>query len=315
MKKQKSKFVAILVFFCCTFFVLTIGCSKNDKAGTDSEILQVVVTLSFFEDMVSQVGGEHIQVTALIPVGVEPEDYEPVPADIRAINDATLFIYNGHNMERWLPSIISDFASRENFYALAEQEEIETIPLPEGPFAGDPDPHVWTDVKNAIIYVQKIYSILADASPENRDYFKARTQKYVRELDDLNSWIKEQVEKIPHSKRVLITSELCFQYFARAYGFFHDAIWTINAPEEGTPAQIIRIIDVLRKVTAPSVFVENQVDHRPMERVSRETGISIGGILYSDSLSQPGEGGETYIKMMRSNVKQMVEALTGKESD
>jgi len=309
MHKPEKILVLIMVLGLASLFMP--ACERDTATDTpeEGEPLQLVVTLSFFEDMVNQVGGEKVDVKALVPVGVEPEDYEPTPSDVGAIEDADYFIYNGLNMERWLPQVISDLEERENFKPLAEDERFDTIPLPDGPFEGDPDPHLWTNVNYAIKYVEQIGSVLAEADPENQDYFQERMEDYREELKELHQWIKEQVEKIPEDRRMLITSELCYQYFAEEYGFFHDAIWPINAPEEGTTSQIIRIVEIIGEKDIPVVFVENQVDPRPMEQVAQEAGVTIGAEVYSDSLSEPGEGGETYLEMMRSNTSRIVEAL------
>ncbi len=277
--------------------------------------ISVVVTLSFLEDMVRQVGGEHVDVTALVPIGMEPENYEPTPGDVRAISEADVFIYNGYNLERWLPQLADHLDHINHTVALAEHPSIETIPLPDGPYAGEPDPHVWTDAANAKVFAGQIAAILGEASPGSYDNFDRRAAEYQEELNQLDEWIRLRVEKVPPEQRILVTSELCFQYYAAAYGFEHHAIWAINAPEEGTPSQIAGVVDLVRSRRVAAVFVENQVDARPMEQVSRETGIPIGGVLYSDSLSFPGEGGETYVDMMRTNTSRIAGALSGEESD
>lgn len=277
--------------------------------------ISVVVTLSFLEDMVRQVGGEHVDVTALVPIGMEPENYEPTPRDVRAISEADVFIYNGYNIERWLPRLVDHLKGVAHIAALAEHPHIETIPLPDGPYAGEPDPHVWTDVENAQIFAGQIAAILGEASPGDSDHFSRRAAEYSEELQQLDEWIRLRVEEIPPEQRILVTSELCFQYYAAAYGFEHHAIWAINAPDEGTPSQIAAVVDLVRSRRVAAVFVENQVDARPMERVSRETGIPIGGVLYSDSLSFPGEGGETYVDMIRTNTSRIAGALSGEESE
>ncbi len=298
--------LALAVLLSMSYFA---GCVLQEKE--EEKTVSVVVTLSFFEDMVQRVGGEHVEVKALVPVGVEPEEYDPGPGDVRAIEDAEIFFYNGHNMERWLSRVIPDFKDRSGYYALAEQETIETISLPSGPFEGDPDPHTWTKVGNAKKYLERIAAVLSQEDPENKQAYMDNLEKYRRELRDLDQWIRDEVEKVPREERILITSELCFQYYAKAYGFKHDAIWSINAPEEGSPSQITRLVEVIKEKDPPAVFVENQVDHRPMKRVSRETGVPVKGVLFSDSLSEPGQGGETYLEMMESNTRQIIKALKG----
>lgn len=291
-----------------------VGPGQTEYEQNEKNI-SVVVTLSFFKDMVQEVAENKIELNALVPVGVEPENYDPTPDDIRAIKNADVFIYNGYNVERWLPRIITDIEEKNHCHSLAEHPSIKKIFLPSGPFKGEPDPHAWTNVEYAVIYVEQIASILSKADPENEEFYQRRAESYIEELEGLHQWIKGEVKEIPRSKRVLITSELCFQYFAEAYGFRHDAIWPINAPEEGTPAQIVSVVELVEKIQPPAVFVENQVDPRPMKQVSTETGVPIGGVLFSDSLSEPGKEAETYMCMMKSNVRQIIEALTNEERD
>lgn len=312
MEKISFRVMAAVLTLVIALCAGAAGCGPSPGEDEEGKPL-VVVTLSFFEDMVGRVSGEKITVKALVPVGVEPEEYEPLPSDRRAMEDACVFIYNGHNMERWLPRIAPGIDERPNSFALAEHPAIETIPLPSGAFEGMPDPHAWTDVANAVIYVEQIAAILAGVDPGNETYYEQKAHEYIEELEELDRWIREQVDCIPPEKRLLITSELCFQYYAAAYGFAHDSIWPINAAEEGTPSQITRIVNLVREMNVPAVFVENQVDHRPMQQVSRETGVPIGGVLFSDSLSKPGGGAETYIDMMRVNTALILEALAGKE--
>lgn len=299
-----------LFLLCVILSISLVGCRAEE---TTDEVLKVVVTLSFFQNLVEEVGGDTVHVTALIPVGVEPEEYDPLPRDMQAIENAQLFFYNGLDMERWLPRILPDLHEKEMYIPLAHHDAIEAIPIPEGPFAGEPDPHVWTDVQNVILYVETITEALISVDREHKEQYRTSGEQYVKQLEHLHQWITEKVELLPPEHRILMTSELCFQYFARAYGFRHDAIWPINAPEEGSPQQIINMVEKVREWNPQALFVENQVDHRPMEQVSRETGIPIGPVLFSDSLGHPGEGGETYVDMMKDNTRRMVEALGGKE--
>ena len=313
-KVVKFMYLVLILLFSLSF----IGACEieTDQPIDEMDKLQVVVSLTIFEDMVEQVGGDKVVVEALVPVGVEPEDYEPTPSDVRALEDADCFIYNGLELERCLPQMVPDMEQKDNFHALAEDEEkFDTIPLPAGAFVGEPDPHLWTNVRYGKQYAQSMASILGKVDPDSKAYYQKRLLDYREELEELHSWIKQQVKNIPAKRRQLITSELCFQYFAAEYGFFHDAIWPINAPAEGTSSQIVRIVDVIEEREIPVVFLENQVDPRPMERVSREAGVPKVGELYSDSLSEPGEGGETYTEMMRSNTSLIVSALQEESKD
>ena len=191
--------IAILAAVLGSLAFFVSGCNPPPPADDEGkeEKPKVVVTLSFFEDMVRQIGSDKIELKALVPVGVEPEEYEPVPADLRAINDAAVFIYNGHNIERWLPRVIPDLEQRANCFALGEHPSIKTIPLPDGPFAGEPDPHVWTDVANAVIYGEQIAAILSEIDPENKEYYREQADRYTEELRDLTTGSGIRWRKFP----------------------------------------------------------------------------------------------------------------------
>jgi hypothetical protein len=96
---------------------------------------------------------------------------------------------------------------------------------------------------------------------------------------------------VPQDKRWLVTSEGAFSYLTRDYGWREAYLWPINADEQGTPQQVRRLIDLVRKNKIPAVFSESTISDKPARQVARETGATYGGVLYVDSLSAAERAG------------------------
>ncbi len=274
----------------------------------ETEELKVLTTYSIIDDLVSSVAGDRIETDYIVPLGAEPEEFEPLPENMQQVDGADLIIYNGLGIERWLENLINNVNPEQKMAKATEG--IEPFYLDEGSFQGTPDPHAWFDpilVKD--FYLPNIRDALIDLDPANEEYYRERTKQQQKKLLELHYWIEDELEALAREDRVLVSSEGAFRYFCEAYEFEEGFIWQINAHEEGTPQQIADLVDLIRDRDVGAVFVETSVDHRPMKQVAEETDIPIGGELYSDSLGEAGSSGETYLKLMEHNVSLIVESL------
>ncbi|MCK8825201.1 metal ABC transporter solute-binding protein, Zn/Mn family [Fuchsiella alkaliacetigena] len=299
--KFKQGLVVLLVL--ALVFALSGPALANEKVNA-------VATYSIVYDLVKSVGGERVEVESIVPVGAAPEEYSPVPADMLKVAEAEIVFYNGFGIERWFEELIDSVASEQ--MRVKTIEGVEPFYLGDSSFKGEPDPHAWF---NPILirdyYVSNIKEALIEIDPEGADYYQERATEYQQQLTELHEWIEEELAQLEPEDRVLITSEGAFRYFCETYDFEEGFIWEINAHEEGTPQQIAELIMQIRNMEVAAVFTESSVDSRPMERVAEETGVSIGGVLYSDSLGSPDSEAATYLEMMEYNVNTIVEALKG----
>ncbi|MEE4637652.1 MAG: zinc ABC transporter substrate-binding protein [Wenzhouxiangella sp.] len=269
----------------------------------------VVVTFSILEDLAATVAGEHAEVISLTPRGAEVHEYELRPADFRALERAELVFYNGLSLEQWMGQVRAVVADHVPVVGVAAQSGVETLPIVSGEYRGQADPHAWMDPRRAGEYARAMAQALARVMPEHAASFHANAESYRDELNQLYREMAEALDEIPPQRRILISSEAAFVYFAQAFGFSHDGIWGNNAETEGAPRQLMRIIDLIDQRRPPALFWESTVSSRTVEAVSADTGVPYYGPLYVDSLGEAGSVAGSYPGMMRENVRVLVEAL------
>ena len=161
-----------------------------------------------------------------------------------------------------------------------------------------------------MIYAKNIAKQLSEKDPKNKEFYEANLKSYLEKLSQLDKEAKEKFNNIPTDKKMIVTSEGCFKYFSKAYNVPSAYIWEINTEEEGTPDQIKTLVEKLRKTKTPSLFVESSVDERRMQTVSKDTGIPIFAKIFTDSISEPGQNGDSYYNMMKWNLDKIAEGLS-----
>jgi manganese/iron transport system substrate-binding protein len=261
--------------------------------------LRVVTTFTVIADIVGNVAGDAADVQSITKPGAEIHDYQPTPRDIVKAQKADLVIWHGMNLERWFEKF---FATVENVPSVVISEGIKPIGIGEGPYQGKPNPHAWMSPANARVYVENIRKALMERDPANALIYKENATRYLGAIDAIDAPLRARLAAIPKDKRWLVTSEGAFSYLARDYGFRELYLWPINADAIGTPQQIRRVIDAVRREKIPVVFSESTVSDRPARQVAKETGARYGGVLYVDSLSVPGGLVPTYLKLLETTV-------------
>jgi manganese transport system substrate-binding protein len=297
--------------------VFLAGCSESKKTGSDAgEKVKVVTTYSILYDIVKNIGGDNVEIHSLAPVGSNPHEFDPLPLDIQKTTDADVVFYNGLNLEAgnsWFEKLI-ETAGKDGkdgpVYRLSEGVEPKLL-TSEGN-SGQEDPHAWLDIRNGIKYAENARDALIEIDPENKKAYEKNAEKYISELQALHQEALKSFTEIPKEKRFLVTSEGAFKYFSDAYEFEAGYIWEINSENQGTPQQVRQVVDLIKENNIPVLFVETSIDPRSMEMVSSETGVPIGGKLFTDSLGKPGEDGDSYIKMMEWNISVIHENLLKK---
>jgi manganese/iron transport system substrate-binding protein len=271
----------------------------------------VVVTFSVLADFARVLAGDDADVVNLVPRGAEVHEYELRPADFKALEHADLVFYNGLSLEQWLPQVRSVVPKSVPIIGVVEAGGVKTLPILSGEYQGQPDPHAWMDPMRAALYVSAMAEQLASVLPEQATAIQARAERYQAQLVQLQSDLLENFSAIPARRRVLISSEAAFVYFAEAFDFFHAAIWGNNAEAEGGPRQLMRVVDIIAQRQPPALFWESTVSSRSVETVSTETGVPYFGPLFVDSLGEPGSSAATYLGMMRANASLLAQALAG----
>jgi zinc/manganese transport system substrate-binding protein len=265
--------------------------------------LNVVASFSILGDFVRNVGGDRVNVTTLVGPNSDVHVYTPAPGDAKKIADAKLVVVNGLGLEGWLPRLVQSAGSKAAIVTATKG----IAPLKIG---SDADPHAWQSVVNAKIYVDNIRDALVAADAADAEGFRSRAQAYLTKLDALDREVREAAAQIPSARRKVISTHDAFGYFASAYGIEFVAPLGVSTESEASARDIAAIITQIKTAKIPAIFLENISDPRLMERIAAETGVRIGGTLYSDSLT--GEKGDapTYIDMVRHNIKALTSALS-----
>jgi len=280
------------------------------------EMLKVVATTNILGDVVGQVGGERIDLTIMMDIGVDPHSYVPTPADTAAIHDAHVVFANGVGLEANLQEMLASaggdaaliYVSDGLEHRLAEGATEEDGHEHEGEEEGL-DPHTWFDVRNVIHWVEKIEQALSNLDPANAEAYRTNAAAYTAELETLDTWVVEQVETIPENNRKLVTNHPAFGYLASRYGLEQvGAVYPISPSSEPSAQDIAALQDTIRAYGVPAVFTESTVNPKLAQQVATDTGVRLVA-LYSGSLGEPGSGAESYIDLIRFDVQAIVDAL------
>ncbi|WP_104202056.1 metal ABC transporter solute-binding protein, Zn/Mn family [Billgrantia saliphila] len=275
---------------------------------------KVVATFSVLGDLVNQVGGSDIELVVLTPAGAEVHEWELTPNNFIALEDADLVFYSGYQLEQWMRQVHATVGNRAPLVPVAEESEYPTRPIITGEYTGDPDPHLWMDPRATAAFLEVIADTLAEVHPDAASDYRARAEAASETLASLHEEIGELLSSIPDEQRLLITTEAAFGYFADAYDFRHDGVWGNNAETEGSPQQIMRIVDLIEEHQPRALFWESTLTDRYVSSIAADTGLAVAGPLYVDSLSEPDGDASNYIALMRHNALLIRNALLGEEA-
>ena len=304
------------IFFL--FFGLCIMLSACSPASSDPVKPVVVASTTLIGDVVQQVSGDLITLHVLLPVNSDPHSFSAAPKDVAMIEGAQLVFINGLNLEESLTDLIMANAGGK---VVPVSNGIQTISLGEDYHAegethdsedaqAAPDPHVWMDPANVQIWVETIAQELGQLDPENASIFQQNAEQYQAQLDQLDQWIREQVEQIPQEQRVLVTDHDTLGYFANTYGFQVIGVVVPGGSTLSDPSaqQIAALEKTISTFDTPAIFVDITVNPQVSERIAADTGTALVK-LYTGSLSEMDGPAATYIDLMRYTVTSIVQAL------
>lgn len=310
-------------------------------AMASAENLKVVATFSIIADFARQVGGDRIELTTLVGPNGDAHVFEPTPADAAAVGAADVVLVNGLEFEGFLQRLVEASAtkaqvveltkgiellpgsedehigeaSRGQDVATAEDDhdkaESGELPLDEGHDHGASDPHAWQSIHNATVYVKNIADALCAADAAGCDAYRANAQAYGEKLEALEQEVRTAVAAIPADRRAIITSHDAFGYFEHEYGIEFLAPEGFSTESEASAADVAALIRQIREDNASAIFIENITNPRLIEQIASETGLRVGGELYSDALSDGAGSAATYVDMIRHNITTIKGAILG----
>ena len=181
--------------------------------------------------------------------------------------------------------------------------------ITEGEYTGKPNPHAWMSPNNALIYIDNIRDAFISSDPKNKVTYARNAEKYKKEIVDTINPLREKIMTVPVEKRWLVTCEGAFSYLIRDFKMQELYLWPINADSQGTPQQVRKVIDGVRKYNIPAVFCESTVSQAPAQQIARETEAEYGGVLYVDSLTEKTGKVPTYLELLKVTTETIAQGL------
>ncbi len=319
----------------------TIGCrsgTPQDQKSTASgppgtgvtasvQKVKVVVTFYPIEYLVSRIGGDRTEVTSLVPNGVEPHDWEPKVTDLKTLNRARVFVYNGAGFEPWVNKVLKSLDNK-SLIAVDSSQGIELLKGQEDDHEGhghkepshkesghkepghkgETDPHIWLDPNNTIYQANLVLKALIEADPAGRAFYEANAQGLIEELRVLD---QEYRTLASCANREIVISHAFFAYPAKRYGLELISIARGLSPEaEPTPKQMAEIIKTVREKKLKFVFIEPLVSDKLAKTIASETGAGILTLNPLEGLTAEERAqGKDLISLMRENLKNLKIAL------
>jgi manganese/iron transport system substrate-binding protein len=275
--------------------------------SAQAEKFKAVTTFTVIADMARNVAGDMAVVESITKAGAEIHGYQPTPRDIIRAQDADLILWNGLNLELWFEQF---FRNLKDIPSATLTDGIEPMSIAEGEYLDKPNPHAWMGLTNALIYVDNIQNAFSIHDPDNADAYKANAVAYKKRIKAAIAPLKETILAVPEHKRWLVTCEGAFSYLIRDFEMKELYLWPMNADQQGTPQQVRKVIDGVRKNNIPAVFCESTVSQSPAQQVARETGAAYGGVLYVDSLTEADGIVPTYVDLLRITSETIAAGLT-----
>ena len=305
---KKNKLFTL--FLLLAFNVLSLTACVNKKSYKPNyDKPYVLTTFTILADLARNVAGERLEVKSITKPGAEIHSYKFTPSDIVKTKGAKLILENGLGLEAWISKFMMSTA------------EIPKVKLTEGitpllidgdVYAGKPNPHAWMSPKRAMNYVDKIVDAFIKIDPDGVLEYRANASTYKAKLESLDKELRDSLSSISKERRFLVTCEGAFSYLANDYGMKEGYLWPVNAESQVTPKRMVDLIKLIKENDIPTIFCESTVSSKAQMEVAKSSGAVFGGTFYVDSLSGPDGPAPTYIKLLRHNVRLIIEGLIPK---
>lgn len=317
--------VGIVTIICLGIFAVS---NIVQKSKIDSEKVTVVTTLFPMYDFAKNIGQDKVEVTFLLPPGVEAHAYEPKPSDIVKINEADIFVYTGEFMEPWAHDIIEgasknvkvvdasagielmkEESEEHEHEGEANQEEAYHHEDEHGHHHGGVDPHIWLDFENAKIMAKNIANALEKVDPQNAIFYQNNLKAYQAKLATLDQNYKNTLSTCK-TKTIIYGGHYAFGYMAKRYGLNYVAAQGFSPDSEPTAKDLILLTEQIKKDSIGFIFYEELTSPKIAETLSRETSAKMLLLNGAHNLAKEDyEAGATYISLMEDNLKNLAEGL------
>ncbi|MGW9113098.1 zinc ABC transporter substrate-binding protein AztC [Microbacterium sp. NPDC055683] len=285
------------------------GCATDAAAdGTP----HVVVTTNILGDVVQEVAGDAVEVTTLMKPNADPHSFEISAQEAALLQEADLVVSNGLGLEEGLQQHL-DRAASAGADMIVAGDEIDALAYSEETAEGAPDPHFWTDPARMVDVVDALEAALIEIDGIDVGAVRDGADAYRAELAALDAQMTDAFAAIPAAERALVTNHHVFGYLAdrfdfRVVGAVIPGGTTLAAPSAADLRDLAEAID---DAGVAAIFAESSQPDRLVQVLASEVGIDVDVVeLFTESLTEPGEGADTYLAMMRANTERIAQGLT-----
>ena len=284
---------------------LAVACSPiASNQPSRSEV--VLTSTTILADIARNVAGDRLSIESILPIGADPHEYEPVPADLAGISDARLLIINGAGYEESLMPYLENTPGSTRIVEASAGLSSRTDPEMEHGL----DPHYWQDPNYVINYVENIRDGFIDLDPQAALEYRSNAAAYIVQLQELDGWIEQQVSGIPIEHRLLVTNHDALGYFADRYGFkvMGTILKSASSQASVSAQELSATVELVNSTGVPAIFLDAVENPNLADQIAEETGVAVVDDLHIESLTSGPPAG-TYLDMMKHNVSRIVQAL------
>lgn len=312
----------MILLLCLMGIVIFSGCnnSKDQGGSQDSSKLRVSVTFDAMKEFTEAVGGDKVDVSTIIPTGMEAHDFEPKAQDLAALSSAKVFVYNGLGMEGWVSDAISaannsklvivEASKGANFIEVTENDHREDEEHGdedkdhEEESHGKYDPHLWLSLREAQVEVKNIKEALVKADPGNKDYYEQNSTDYIAQLESLYEEYKGKFQTV--TNKDFVTGHAAFGYLCRDFGLEQNSIKDLFAEGEPSAQQLTKLVEYCKEHHVNTIFSEEMVSPEIAQTLANEVGANVE-VIYTIENAQDDM---TYLERMESNLSKIYESLS-----
>jgi ABC-type Zn uptake system ZnuABC Zn-binding protein ZnuA len=288
--------------------VSAAGCGGDDNASSNEGKIKVVTSLPLFADFVRNIGGDRVEVTAILPLGADPHTFEPSPRDVEPITKADIAFANGLDLEPALIGVLeANLPGGVKLVKLGEQVKTEPPYSDFDPTIADTDPHLWMDYRLGTKYGNVIMTALNLLDTAGAPSYKENYSHYGDEILQLGRYFRDKTAQIPPENRKLVTAHEAFDWFAKSIGFEAVGAVAESPGQEPSPNEVAELAAAIKEQKIRAVFSEPQIggESRILEQAAADAGVQVC-TLYSDSLDDKVS---SYIEMMHYNADELARCL------
>lgn len=300
---MKKKLFKIIVPLCMMIFLSSCVNKKAPENNNDQAEKKIFVVSSFnaMTEFAMAIGGDKIDITTIVPSGIEAHDFEPKAKDMKNMSKADLFIYNGLEMEHWAQDILKS-VDNKNLVVVEASKGADLIKSSkeESKEHGQFDPHVWLSLKEAKVEANNIKEALVNIDSSNKEYYEENYKRFEKELDTLKDEYQNKIQ--PLKNKTFVTGHAAFAYLCRDFGLQQYSVEDVFAEGEPTSQKIKELVEIGKKINLKTVFMEENASPKVSETLAREIGAKADTI---NTLESEGN----YIETMRANLQKIYDSL------